>query len=199
MDFIKLVVARYFTEVLGMKYLEEKDDVLWFEEGLNKVAVGVYVSDFYEEGELYKRINVLMGLGAVKTFLAVLPDALPYVDARHFKSIGLGLVVVELDKGVEGVYVKIFPRARQIQSVAAVADHERLVETLKAQLTAYVESQLRRIENALYERLKNYIDQRLAEFKPQPQPEPKATPPGGQQPQLAANEWVRILRSKGGG
>jgi hypothetical protein len=207
-NFAKLIVIRYFTETLGMRYAGEDGDVLWFEDGLNKVAVKVYLDEVYEEAELYKRAGALLGLSAAKVYLAVLPDAVPFIDTRYFKGQGVGLVVVDPSRGPEGVDVKIFAKSRQIH--AAAADASRLAETLRADLQSYIDEQMKRVESSLYERLKRYVDQRIEELR---RPA-AATPPS--QPQTASraearqgaaqdrassivqNEWVRILRSKAG-
>lgn len=212
MDFVKLLVTRYFTDVLGMKYVEERENALLFIEGFNKVAVGVYAADFYEESELYKKVGALAGLDAVKIYLAVLPSALPYIDAKYFKNVGVGLVVVDVDKGVDGVDVKIFPKPRQTST--ATIDTEKVLEVLRTQLLNYIESQIKRIENSLYEKLKNYIDQKIAEVKKlltefnqtgveikrlQPESSQTGASQTSQPNTLLSNDWVRILRSKSGG
>ncbi|ABO09053.1 arcadin-2 [Pyrobaculum calidifontis] len=202
MDFPKVLLIRHFTEVLGMKYAGEGGEVLWFEEGLNRVAVGIYFTDLYEEAELYKRVGALMGLGASKVFLAVLPDALAFVDPRYFKANGVGLVVVDPAKGVDGVEVKIFARARP----AAVEPLK--IDAVKAALHEYLASELKRVEESLFEKVRRYVDQRVEEVKRALQaveeakraapPVQRAAAESAQEPRggIGENEWVKILRSK---
>jgi len=190
---------------LGMKYAGEGGEVLWFEEGLNKVAVGIYFADLYEEAELYMRVGALMGLGASKVFLAVLPDALAFVDPRYFKTNGVGLVVVDPAKGIDGVEVRIFAKARP----AAVEPLK--IEAVKAALHEYLTSELKRVEESLFEKVKRYIDQRIEEVKralqaveearkalQAAQPARGAVAESAREPggDIVENEWVKILRSK---
>ncbi|MGB9705617.1 MAG: hypothetical protein ACPL3C_09220 [Pyrobaculum sp.] len=197
MEFPKVLVIRHFTEVLGMRYTGEQGEVLWFEDGLNKVAVGLYLSELYEEGELYKRVAALAGLEASKVYLAVLPEGAVFVDPRFFKSQGVGLVVMDSSRGVDGVEVKIYAKARQLQ--AASVDAGRLAEAVKASVAEYLREQLKALEASITEKVKRYVDQRLEEFRraaPSAQEPPRAVQEAGG-PAVLDNEWVRILRSRG--
>ncbi|MGC8994820.1 MAG: hypothetical protein ACP5J0_05395 [Pyrobaculum sp.] len=197
MEFPKVLVIRHFTEVLGMRYAGEQDEVLWFEDGMNKVAVGLYLSELYEEGELYKRVAVLAGLEASKVYLAILPEGAVYVDPRFFKSQGVGLVVVDPSRGVDGVEVKIYAKARRFQ--AASIDAGKLAEAVKASVAEYLREQLKALEASIMEKVRKYIDQRLEEFRraaPSVQEPPRAVQEAGG-PAVLDNEWVRILRSRG--
>jgi hypothetical protein len=180
-----------------MRYIGEQGEVLWFEDGLNKVAVGLYFSELYEEGELYKRVAALAGLEASKIYLAVLPEGAMFVDPRFFKSQGVGLVVVDPSKGLEGVEVKIYAKARQFQ--AASIDVGRLAEAVKASVVEYLREQLKALEASIIEKVRRYVDQKLEEFRRATSPvqePPKAVHEAGGPPVLD-NEWVRILRSRG--
>ncbi|WP_281011706.1 hypothetical protein [Pyrobaculum neutrophilum] len=195
-DLPKLLLVKFFSETLGMRYAGESGWVLLFDEGLNRVAVGVYLAEVYEEAEMYKRVGELLGLGASKIFLAVLPEAMPFVDPRYFKSQGLGLVVVDPSKGPEGVEIKIFAKPRPTPQ----ADLGR-ADAVRTALMEYVNSQLKKLEETLYEKLKRYVDQRLEEIKRrETTPEsPRAEPQPAAPSSVAENEWVRILRSRGRG
>jgi hypothetical protein len=196
-EFPKVLVIRHFAEVLGMRYIGEQDDVLWFEDGMNKVAVGLYLSELYEEGELYKRVAVLAGLEASKVYLAILPEGAVYVDPRFFKSQGVGLVVVDPSRGVDGVEVKIYAKARRFQ--AASIDAGKLAEAVKASVAEYLREQLKALEASIMEKVRKYIDQRLEEFRRAASPvqePPRAVQEAGG-PAVLDNEWVRILRSRG--
>lgn len=200
MDFVKLLLVRYFSETLGMRYVGESGSVVWFEEGLNKVAVLPYLAEVYEEAELYKRVGELMGVAAAKVYLAVLPEATPFVDPRYFKNQGVGLVVVDPAKGLDGVETKIFAKPRP----APAADSSRLAESLKTSLAEYLDAQLRRLETSLYEKLRRYVDERIEEMrrqlpvsaKPETAPKSPEAPPPAPPSSVADNEWVRILRSR---
>lgn len=196
MDLARILVVRFFTETLGMKYVGESGDAIWLEEGLNKVVVGLYLSEIYEEAELYKRAGTLLALGANKTFLAVLPEALPYVDPRFFKNNGVGLVAVDPTRGADGVEVKIYPRARATPT--AQIDPAKL-EELKRALMQYVDAELKRAEASLFEKIKRYVDQRLEEVKyvTRPAEKPAEETPKPPTSPISENEWVRLLRSKG--
>ncbi|AAL64081.1 hypothetical protein [Pyrobaculum aerophilum] len=195
MEFPKVLVIRHFSEVLGMKYLGESGDVLWFEDGLNKVAVGVYFSELYEEAELYKRLAALVNLNAAKIYLAILQEASAFIDPRFLKNQGIGLVVVDPTKGAQGVDVRIYAKARQ-QPVPAV-NTEKLIEAIKAAVLEQVNNQIKALESSIFEKLKRYIDQRLEEYKGamSGKPPPLPPPPGGSS--VVENEWVRYLRSRG--
>lgn len=200
MDFVKLLLVRYFSETLGMRYVGESGNVVWFEEGLNRVAVLPYFAEVYEEAEVYKRVGELMGVAAAKVYLAVLPEAAPFVDPRYFKNQGVGLVVVDPARGLDGVEIKIFARPRPTPT----ADSGRLAESLRASLAEYLDAQLKRLEASLYEKLRRYVDEKIEEIrrqlpasaKPETAPKPPETPPPAPPSSVADNEWVRILRSR---
>mgnify|MGYP001770628909 FL=1 len=191
MEFPKLLVIRYFSETLGMKFVGEDGDVLWFEDGLNKVAVDVYLSEVYEEAELYKRVAALAGLNAAKAYLAVLPDALAFVDPRFFKNQGIGLVLVDPARGVE---IKIYAKARQAQ--APVVDASKVAEAVKAAVLESLKAEIKGLEAALLEKLKKYVDQRLEEFRRQAASQEPSQPERQAEAPALDNEWVRILRSR---
>jgi len=199
-DFVKLLLVRYFSETLGMRYVGESGNVVWFEEGLNRVAVLPYFAEVYEEAEVYKRVGELMGVAAAKVYLAVLPEAAPFVDPRYFKNQGVGLVVVDPARGLDGVEIKIFARPRPTPT----ADSGRLAESLRASLAEYLDAQLKRLEASLYEKLRRYVDEKIEEIrrqlpasaKPETAPKPPETPPPAPPSSVADNEWVRILRSR---
>jgi hypothetical protein len=199
-DFVKLLLVRYFSETLGMRYVGESGNVVWFEEGLNRVAVLPYFVEVYEEAEVYKRVGELMGVAAAKVYLAVLPEAAPFVDPRYFKNQGVGLVVVDPARGLDGVEIKIFARPRPTPT----ADSGRLAESLRASLAEYLDAQLKRLEASLYEKLRRYVDEKIEEIrrqlpasaKPETAPKPPETPPPAPPSSVADNEWVRILRSR---
>ena len=200
MDFVKLLLVRYFSETLGMRYVGESGNVVWFEEGLNRVAVLPYFAEVYEEAEVYKRVGELMGVAAAKVYLAVLPEAAPFVDPRYFKNQGVGLVVVDPARGLDGVEIKIFAKPRPTPT----ADSGRLAESLRASLAEYLDAQLKRLEASLYEKLRRYVDEKIEEIrrqlpasaKPETAPKPPETPPPAPPSSVADNEWVRILRSR---
>lgn len=190
MEYVKLLAIRYFTETLGMRYINTDGNVAWLEEGLNKVALGFYFTEVYEGAELYKQVGALLSLNAAKIYLAVLPEAWPFIDSRFFKSHGVGLVVVDPSRGVEGVEVKIYAKPRQI-SLPQID-----VESLKATLLEYINTEMKKVETSLFEKLRRYIDQRLEERKVEKTEQPPKKVEERGQSQLLENEWVRILRSK---
>lgn len=200
MDFVKLLLVRYFSETLGMKYVGESGSIVWFEEGLNRVAVLPYFAEVYEEAEVYKRVGELMGVAAAKVYLAVLPEAAPFVDPRYFKNQGVGLVVVDPARGLDGVEIKIFAKPRPTPT----ADSGRLAESLRASLAEYLDAQLKKLEASLYEKLRRYVDEKIEEIrrqlpasaKPETAPKPPEAPPPAPPSSVADNEWVRILRSR---
>ena len=200
MDFVKLLLVRYFSETLGMKYVGESGSIVWFEEGLNRVAVLPYFAEVYEEAEVYKRVGELMGVAVAKVYLAVLPEAAPFVDPRYFKNQGVGLVVVDPARGLDGVEIKIFAKPRPTPT----ADSGRLAESLRASLAEYLDAQLKKLEASLYEKLRRYVDEKIEEIrrqlpasaKPETAPKPPEAPPPAPPSSVADNEWVRILRSR---
>ncbi len=209
MDFVQLLTVRYFTEVLGMRYLKTEGNAAWFEEGLNKVVVGFYFSEIYEEGELYKAVGVLLSQNAAKTYLVVFPEALPHVDSRYFKTSGVGLVVVdptkvdkaEVDKAVE---VKIYAKPRYTTELnlgtleSVKSDIAKYIETEMKKLHEQISLELKKIENTLYEKLRVYIDQKIERSKLEARGGGESGREDGdrQRGGILDNEWVRILRSK---
>lgn len=198
MDFAKLLLARFFSETLGMRYVGDSGGVMWFEEGLNRVAVVAYFAEVYEEAELYKRVGELLATTAAKMYLAVLPEAAPFVDPKYFKAHGVGLVVVDPSKGPDGVEIKIYAKPRPAPSLST-----RDIEPIKATLVEYLETQLKKMEASLYEKLRRYIDEKIEEVRRQlsampkqeaaiKSPEPPPTTPSS----VVDNEWVKILRSR---
>ena len=198
MDFAKLLVARFFSETLGMRYVGDSGGVMWFEEGLNRVAVVAYFAEVYEEAELYKRVGELLATQAAKMYLAVLPEAAPFIDPKYFKAHGVGLVVVDPSKGPDGVEIKIYAKPRPAPSLST-----RDIEPMKATLVEYLETQLKKMEALLYEKLRRYIDEKIEEVRRQlsampkqeaaiKSPEPPPTTPSS----VVDNEWVKILRSR---
>ena len=198
MDFAKLLVARFFSETLGMRYVGDSGSVMWFEEGLNRVAVVAYFAEVYEEAELYKRVGELLATQAAKMYLAVLPEAAPFIDPKYFKAHGVGLVVVDPSKGPDGVEIKIYAKPRPAPSLST-----RDIEPMKATLVEYLETQLKKMEALLYEKLRRYIDEKIEEVRRQlsampkqeaaiKSPEPPPTTPSS----VVDNEWVKILRSR---
>jgi len=197
-DFAKLLVARFFSETLGMRYVGDSGSVMWFEEGLNRVAVAAYFAEVYEEAELYKRVGELLATQAAKMYLAVLPEAAPFIDPKYFKAHGVGLVVVDPSKGPDGVEIKIYAKPRPAPSLST-----RDIEPMKATLVEYLETQLKKMEALLYEKLRRYIDEKIEEVRRQlsampkqeaaiKSPEPPPTTPSS----VVDNEWVKILRSR---
>jgi hypothetical protein len=197
-DFAKLLVARFFSETLGMRYVGDSGSVMWFEEGLNRVAVVAYFAEVYEEAELYKRVGELLATQAAKMYLAVLPEAAPFIDPKYFKAHGVGLVVVDPSKGPDGVEIKIYAKPRPAPSLST-----RDIEPMKATLVEYLETQLKKMEALLYEKLRRYIDEKIEEVRRQlsampkqeaaiKSPEPPPTTPSS----VVDNEWVKILRSR---
>jgi hypothetical protein len=197
-DFAKLLLARFFSETLGMRYVGDSGGVMWFEEGLNRVAVVAYFAEVYEEAELYKRVGELLATTAAKMYLAVLPEAAPFVDPKYFKAHGVGLVVVDPSKGPDGVEIKIYAKPRPAPSLST-----RDIEPIKATLVEYLETQLKKMEASLYEKLRRYIDEKIEEVRRQlsampkqeaaiKSPEPPPTTPSS----VVDNEWVKILRSR---
>ncbi|MFN3804342.1 MAG: hypothetical protein ACK4SY_04745 [Pyrobaculum sp.] len=195
MEYVKLLAIRYFAETLGMRYINTDGNVAWFEEGLNKVALGFYLTEIYEGAELYKQVGALLSLNAVKIYLAVLPEAWPFVDSKYFKSHGVGLMVVDPSRGVEGVEVKIYAKPRQISFPQF--DINKIVDSLKATLLEYINTEIKKLETSLYEKLRKYVDQKLEErrVEKREQPPKRAEEPA-ERSKLLENEWVRILRSK---
>lgn len=198
MDFAKLLVVRFFSETLGMKYVGDSGDVMWFEEGFNRVAVIAYFAEVYEEAELYKRVGELLATQAAKMYLAVLPEAAPFIDPKYFKAHDVGLVVVDPSKGPDGVEIKIHAKPRPTPPL-----DNRDIESMKTALVEYLETRLKKIEASLYEKLRRYIDEKIEELRCQisatpkqeaaaKSPEPPPTTPSS----VVDNEWVKILRSR---
>jgi hypothetical protein len=197
-DFAKLLVARFFSETLGMRYVGDSGGVMWFEEGLNRVVVVAYFAEVYEEAELYKRVGELLATPAAKMYLAVLPEAAPFIDPKYFKAHGVGLVVVDPSKGPDGVEIKIHAKPRPAPPLDT-----RDIEPVKAALVEYLETQLKKMEATLYEKLRRYIDEKIEEVRRQlsampkqeaaiKSPEPPPTTPSS----VVDNEWVKIIRSR---
>lgn len=198
MDFAKLLVARFFSETLGMRYVGDSGGVMWFEEGLNRVAVVAYFAEVYEEVELYKRVGELLATPAAKMYLAVLPEAAPFIDPKYLKTQGVGLVVVDPSKGPDGVEIKIYAKPRPAPPL-----NTRDIEPIKSALIEHLETQLKKIEASLYEKLRRYIDEKIEEARRQLSAIPKqeaaakpSEPPTAPPGLVADNEWVKILRSR---
>jgi hypothetical protein len=162
------------------------------------VAVVAYFAEVYEEAELYKRVGELLATQAAKMYLAVLPEAAPFIDPKYFKAHGVGLVVVDPSKGPDGVEIKIYAKPRPAPSLST-----RDIEPMKATLVEYLETQLKKMEALLYEKLRRYIDEKIEEVRRQlsampkqeaaiKSPEPPPTTPSS----VVDNEWVKILRSR---
>lgn len=193
----RLLLLRFLAEAMGMRLVEERPGLLLLQEGFNRVAVRMLFSDVYEEAELYKAAGEALAAAAEKAYLAVLPPATPFLDSRYLKGQGLGLIVVDPSRGPEGVEVRLHARPRQSGTPSA---DPKALEGLRSSLWEALQGELRRLEASLYERLKAYVDRRLEELKRQAAQEvrepPRREPAAGGS--LADNEWVRVLRERGG-
>lgn len=198
MELARYLLIRYLSEVLGFKLESEKDDYLVFYDGGNKVFVKMHFADLYEETEIYKRINELLQQDFDKAFIAVLKDALPLVDPKHLRALGVGLISVDPPKGLEGVEIKIQAKARPRQ--AQQLDLARILNAVNAAVAEAVGREGKRIEDELFKKLKAYVDKALEELRRElyaARPAPSPSRPEQQTPSsIAENEWVKLLRRR---
>lgn len=190
----RLLLLKFLAEAMGMRLIEERPGLLLLQEGLNRVAVRALFAEIYEEAELYKAAGEALATVAEKAYLAVLPPATPYLDSRYLKSQGLGLIVVDPSKGPEGVEVRLHARPRPL---GGPPSDPKALESLRAALWESLRGELKRLEEALYERIKLYIDRRLEELRRQAVQETHRQEPPRPSGGLLDNEWVRVLRERG--
>lgn len=199
MELARYLLIRYLSEVLGFKLESERDDYLVLYDGGNRVVVKVHFVDLYEEADIYKRINELLQQDFDKAFIAVLRDALPLVDPKHLKALGVGLISVDPSKGLEGVEIKVQAKARprQIQQ----SDLSRILSAVNAAVAEAISRESKRIEEDLFKKLKAYVDKALEELRHEfsaARSMPQQKPPEQQtSPSIAENEWVKLLRRRG--
>ncbi|MEL9991764.1 MAG: hypothetical protein QXP98_05730 [Thermoproteus sp.] len=205
MELARYLLIRFLTEVLGFRLESERDDYLSLYDGGNKVIVRTYFTDIYEESEIYKKINELLQQDCDKAFLAVLKDALPFIDPKHLKSIGVGLISVDTPKGLDGVEIKIQARARPRQIQQAV-DISKILSAVNAAVAEALSRESKRLEEEIMKKVRSYVDKALEEFRRElstrwPAQQAQPPQPTQQAPQqvasIAENEWVRLLRRKG--
>ncbi|MEZ0247740.1 MAG: hypothetical protein ABWJ97_00575 [Thermoproteus sp.] len=203
MELARYLLIRFLTEVLGFKLESERDDYLSLYDGGNKVIVKMYFTDIYEESEIYKKINELLQQDCDKAFLAVLRDALPFIDPKHLKSIGVGLISVDAPKGLDGVEIRIQARARPRQIQPAI-DISKVLSAVNAAVAEALNRESKKLEEEIMKRVKSYVDRALEEFRRELSmrlPTQQAQPPQSAQQappaSIAENEWVRLLRRRG--
>lgn len=198
MEIARYLLIRYLSEVLGFRLDSEKDDYLVLYDGGNKVVVKIYFTDLYEEVEIYKRINELLQQDYDKAFIAVMRDALPLVDPKHMRSLGVGLISVDPSRGLDGVEVKIQAKARPKQ--IAQLDLSKILSAVNAAVAEAMSREGKRIEEEVFNKVKIYVDKALEDLRrelaagrPPQQAQPQQQTPAS----ITDNEWVKLLRRRG--
>ncbi len=196
MELARYLLIRYLTEVLGFKLESERGDDLALLDGANKVSVKAYFADIYEEAEIYKKINELLQQDCDKAYIALAKDALPLVDPKHLKALGVGLISVDPSRGLEGVELRMPARARP--RPAQQVDLSKILGAVNAAVAEAVSRESKRIEEEVFKKLKSYVDKALEDVRRE-LAAGKAEQRTEQQgpPSIAENEWVKLIRRRG--
>ncbi len=196
MELARYLLIRYLTEVLGFKLESERGDDLALLDGANRVSVKAYFADIYEEAEIYKKINELLQQDCDKAYIALAKDALPLVDPKHLKALGVGLISVDPSRGLEGVELRMPARARP--RPAQQVDLSKILGAVNAAVAEAVSRESKRIEEEVFKKLKSYVDKaledvrrELAAGKAEQHTEQRGPP------SIAENEWVKLIRRRG--
>jgi hypothetical protein len=195
-ELARYLLIRYLTEVLGFKLESERGDDLALLDGANKVSVKAYFADIYEEAEIYKKINELLQQDCDKAYIALAKDALPLVDPKHLKALGVGLISVDPSRGLEGVELRMPARARP--RPAQQVDLSKILGAVNAAVAEAVSRESKRIEEEVFKKLKSYVDKALEDVRRE-LAAGKAEQRTEQQgpPSIAENEWVKLIRRRG--
>jgi hypothetical protein len=202
-ELARYLLIRYLTEVLGFRLESEKDDYLVFLDAANRVLVKAYFTDIYEEAEIYKKINELLQQDCDKAYIAVAKDALPLIDPKHLKTLGVGLISVDPSKGLEGVEVRMPARARP--RPAQQIDIARILSAVNAAVAEAVGRESRRIEEEVFRKVKSYVDKALEDVRRElaalsdrqvPPARPAQRAEAQSPPSITDNEWVKLLRRR---
>ncbi|MCI4464437.1 MAG: hypothetical protein JHC22_01400 [Thermoproteus sp.] len=196
MELARYLLIRYLTEVLGFRLESERGDDLALLDGANRVSVKAYFADIYEEAEIYKKINELLQQDCDKAYIALAKDALPLVDPKHLKSLGVGLISVDPSRGLEGVELRMPARARP--RPAQQVDLSKILGAVNAAVAEAVSRESKRIEEEVFKKLKSYVDKALEDVRRE-LAAGKAEQRTEQQgpPSIAENEWVKLIRKRG--
>ncbi|MDT7869878.1 MAG: hypothetical protein RQ839_06875 [Thermoproteus sp.] len=196
MELARYLLIRYLTEVLGFKLESERGDDLALLDGANRVSVKAYFADIYEEAEIYKKINELLQQDCDKAYIALAKDALPLVDPKHLKALGVGLISVDPSRGLEGVELRMPARARP--RPAQQVDLSKILGAVNAAVAEAVSRESKRIEEEVFKKLKSYVDKVLEDVRRE-LAAGKAEQRTEQQgpPSIAENEWVKLIRKRG--
>jgi hypothetical protein len=195
-ELARYLLIRYLTEVLGFKLESERGDDLALLDGANRVSVKAYFADIYEEAEIYKKINELLQQDCDKAYIALAKDALPLVDPKHLKALGVGLISVDPSRGLEGVELRMPARARP--RPAQQVDLSKILGAVNAAVAEAVSRESKRIEEEVFKKLKSYVDKALEDVR-RGLIAGKAEQRTEQQgpPSIAENEWVKLIRRRG--
>jgi hypothetical protein len=195
-ELARYLLIRYLTEVLGFRLESERGDDLALLDGANRVSVKAYFADIYEEAEIYKKINELLQQDCDKAYIALAKDALPLVDPKHLKSLGVGLISVDPSRGLEGVELRMPARARP--RPAQQVDLSKILGAVNAAVAEAVSRESKRIEEEVFKKLKSYVDKALEDVRRE-LAAGKAEQRTEQQgpPSIAENEWVKLIRKRG--
>jgi hypothetical protein len=195
-ELARYLLIRYLTEVLGFKLESERGDDLALLDGANRVSVKAYFADIYEEAEIYKKINELLQQDCDKAYIALAKDALPLVDPKHLKALGVGLISVDPSRGLEGVELRMPARARP--RPAQQVDLSKILGAVNAAVAEAVSRESKRIEEEVFKKLKSYVDKALEDVRRE-LAAGKAEQRTEQQgpPSIAENEWVKLIRRRG--
>jgi hypothetical protein len=195
-ELARYLLIRYLTEVLGFKLESERGDDLALLDGANRVSVKAYFADIYEEAEIYKKINELLQQDCDKAYIALAKDALPLVDPKHLKALGVGLISVDPSRGLEGVELRMPARARP--RPAQQVDLSKILGAVNAAVAEAVSRESKRIEEEVFKKLKSYVDKVLEDVRRE-LAAGKAEQRTEQQgpPSIAENEWVKLIRKRG--
>jgi len=195
-ELARYLLIRYLTEVLGFKLESERGDDLVLLDGANKVSVKAYFADIYEEAEIYKKINELLQQDCDKAYIALAKDALPLVDPKHLKALGVGLISVDPSRGLEGVELRMPARARP--RPAQQVDLSKILGAVNAAVAEAVSRESKRIEEEVFKKLKSYVDKALEDVRRElaaGKAEQRTEQRGP--PSIAENEWVKLIRRRG--
>jgi hypothetical protein len=195
-ELARYLLIRYLTEVLGFKLESERGDDLALLDGANRVSVKAYFADIYEEAEIYKKINELLQQDCDKAYIALVKDALPLVDPKHLKALGVGLISVDPSRGLEGVELRMPARARP--RPAQQVDLSKILGAVNAAVAEAVSRESKRIEEEVFKKLKSYVDKALEDVRRElaaGKAEQRTEQRGP--PSIAENEWVKLIRRRG--
>jgi hypothetical protein len=195
-ELARYLLIRYLTEVLGFKLESERGDDLSLLDGANRVSVKAYFADIYEEAEIYKKINELLQQDCDKAYIALAKDALPLVDPKHLKALGVGLISVDPSRGLEGVELRMPARARP--RPAQQVDLSKILGAVNAAVAEAVSRESKRIEEEVFKKLKSYVDKALEDVRRElaaGKAEQRTEQRGP--PSIAENEWVKLIRRRG--